>query len=96
MVESCHRCILYSRIFPYHSFTIFAAGSGKFYYGSFAESVLRFKEGATEGSVNGIVNDNVNAPVEYYNLQGVRVANPTAGQLIIKKQGTEVTKVLVK
>ena len=46
--------------------------------------------------VSNIVVDNNNAPVEYFNLQGVRVANPAAGQLVIKRQGTEVSKMLVK
>ena len=36
-----------------------------------------------------------NAPVEYYNLQGVRVANPENG-LYIKRQGNKAVKVLVK
>lgn len=81
-------------IFPYHSCTVYASTSQKFYYGSSYESVLKFKE--VEAGVNEVGIDNSNAPVEYYNLQGVRVANPAAGQLIIKKQGTEVSKVLVK
>ncbi len=37
-----------------------------------------------------------NAPVEYYNLQGIRVANPEAGQLLIRRQGTNVTKEIVR
>lgn len=36
-----------------------------------------------------------NAPVEYFNLQGVRVENPANG-LFIKRQGNTVTKVVVK
>ena len=36
-----------------------------------------------------------NAPVEYFNLQGVRVENPEAG-LYIRRQGNTATKVLVK
>lgn len=36
-----------------------------------------------------------NAPVEYFNLQGVRVANPSNG-LYIRRQGNQVSKVLVK
>ena len=36
-----------------------------------------------------------NAPVEYYNLQGVRVANPANG-IFIKRQGSKVTKIYVK
>ena len=35
-----------------------------------------------------------NAPVEYYNLQGVRVANPENG-LYIKRQGNKVEKVIL-
>lgn len=35
------------------------------------------------------------APVEYYNLQGVRVANPTAG-LYIVKQGSKVSKTVIR
>ena len=36
------------------------------------------------------------ADVEYYNLQGVRIANPTPGQIVIRRQGNDVRKVLVK
>jgi hypothetical protein len=42
-----------------------------------------------------VVDDNSNAPVEYFNLQGVRVANPENG-LYIRRQGNKATKVLVK
>ena len=37
-----------------------------------------------------------NAPVEYFNLQGIRVANPEAGQLLIKRQGNKATKVIIR
>lgn len=46
--------------------------------------------------VDGIAVDNNTAEVEYYNLQGVRVSNPAAGQLVIKRQGTEVSKTIVR
>lgn len=36
-----------------------------------------------------------NAPVEYYNLQGIRVQNPTGG-LYIKRQGSKTSKVLIR
>ena len=36
----------------------------------------------------------IEAPVEYYNLQGVRVMNPNNG-LYIKRQGNKVTKVIL-
>jgi hypothetical protein len=45
-------------------------------------------------SVSSIAVDNT-APVEYFNLQGVRVANPQNG-LFIRRQGNTATKVLVK
>ena len=35
-----------------------------------------------------------NAPVEYFNLQGVRVENPSNG-LYIRRQGSKVTKVII-
>lgn len=34
------------------------------------------------------------APVEYYNLQGIHVTNPSAGQILIRKQGSSVKKVV--
>ena len=37
-----------------------------------------------------------NAPVEFFNLQGVRIAEPAAGQIVIRRQGNKVSKVFVK
>ena len=37
--------------------------------------------------------DNSNAPVEYFNLQGQRVANPANGQILIRRQGSQASKV---
>lgn len=49
----------------------------------------------TEGAgINDITVDNTNAPVEYFNLQGVRVANPENG-VFVRRQGTEVSKVIL-
>lgn len=51
----------------------------------------------TYGGVLGVDADaDLNAPVEFFNLQGVRVANPTEGQLVIRRQGTKVEKVVLK
>lgn len=50
-------------------------------------------------AINNVLSDadaDVNAPVEFVNLQGVRVANPTEGQLVIRRQGTKVEKVVLK
>lgn len=46
--------------------------------------------------VEGIHVDNSNAPVKYYNLQGVEVANPAKGQIVIKKQGNQTSKFIAK
>lgn len=40
------------------------------------------------------VNDE-NAPVEYYNLQGIRVDNPANG-IFVRRQGNNVTKVVIR
>ena len=45
-----------------------------------------------ESGLNTVITDN-NAPVEYYNLQGVRVADDAKG-LVIRKQGNNVAKVI--
>ena len=36
------------------------------------------------------------APVTYYNLQGIRVQKPLAGQTVIRRQGNSVRKILVR
>ncbi len=47
--------------------------------------------------IDSIVEDEVdeNAPVEYYNLQGIRVENPTNGFYIVK-QGNKVSKRIIR
>ena len=49
--------------------------------------------GGTLTDVEDIATD-ANYPIEYYNLQGVRVANPENG-IFIKKQGSKTTKVVL-
>ncbi|MDE5568680.1 MAG: Omp28-related outer membrane protein [Muribaculaceae bacterium] len=71
--------------------------------------VLNLKDGTIENAYtiasdgNGnyagiepvIVDNDEEAPVEYYNLQGVRVNNPSTG-VFIRRQGNKVSKVLVR
>lgn len=38
-------------------------------------------------------NNDTDAPVEYYNLQGIRLAQPAAGQIVIRRQGNTATKI---
>lgn len=47
----------------------------------------------TQSGINGIEADDSNAPVEYYNLQGIRVDNPANG-IYIRRQGSRVEKVV--
>lgn len=61
--------------------------------GYFKNTTITF--GGT-GAINEVAVDNNNAPVEYFNLQGVRVNEPVAGQIVIRRQGNEVSKLLVK
>lgn len=53
-----------------------------------------YKDAVEDSAVIEIASDE-NAPVEYYNLQGVRVANPEKG-LYIVKQGNKVSKRIIK
>jgi hypothetical protein len=52
-------------------------------------------ENVTVAGINGVAADSQDAPVEYYNLQGVRVSNPGTG-LYIRRQGTKVEKVAIR
>ena len=45
--------------------------------------------------VQGVAIDDANAPVEYFNLQGVRVSNPENG-LYIRRQGNKVEKIIIR
>ncbi len=48
--------------------------------------------GTQDAGVEAIAEENADAPVEYFNLQGVRVAEPANG-IFIRRQGGKVTKV---
>lgn len=78
-------------------------GSGETYYYypmTNTQIVLNFDlDELAAAGVNTVAADatfDVNAPVEYFNLQGIRVANPEAGQLLIKRQGNKATKVVIR
>ncbi len=47
---------------------------------------------SNQAGVETVVVENADAPVEYFNLQGVRVAEPANG-IFIRRQGNKVTKV---
>ncbi len=49
----------------------------------------------TTGVENVVVEDSADAAVEYYNLSGLRVAEPSTG-IYIRRQGNKASKVLIK
>lgn len=64
-----------------------------------------FKDGETSytielpedwAGVEGIASDMAEGPAKYYNLQGVEVAAPVKGQLVIKTQGGKSTKFIAR
>ena len=49
---------------------------------------------AGNDAVNNVAVD-ANAPVEYFNLQGMRVENPAKGNIYIKRQGANTSKIVL-
>ncbi len=46
--------------------------------------------------VDDVADDDANAPVEYYSLQGYRIDNPTPGTIVVRRQGNTVSKMMIK
>ncbi len=76
------------------------APQGQYYYSVVAlnadgakslVSDLANVEVGTQGCID--IEVDPTAPVEYFNLQGIRVANPAPGQIYIRRQGTTATKI---
>lgn len=51
--------------------------------------------GETTTAVGTITTDDLDAPVEYFTLQGVRVDNPLPGAVYVRRQGSHATKVRI-
>ncbi|MCM1076480.1 MAG: fibronectin type III domain-containing protein [Bacteroides sp.] len=68
--------------------------SGEVYLNSLRISDADGNFGADFSGIADVIADR-EAEVEYFNLQGVRVANPTPG-LYIRRQGTRVEKVVIR
>ncbi len=64
------------------------------YWHPFRDFTLEMWDAAGAG-VDNVAVDNANAPVEYFNLQGIRVAQPENGIFIVK-QGNKVTKQVIR
>ena len=77
---------------PPNSLMIFTGTTQDIFYCSeTAPTTLTFTQKADTNGIEDITVDD-NAPVEYYNLQGIRVANPSNG-VYIQRQGNKATKV---
>ena len=61
-------------------------------YGAVVNEIRLVTPGGDITSIVGIGADSNDAPVEYFNLNGLRVENPTDG-IFIRRQGDKVTKV---
>lgn len=49
-----------------------------------------------ETGIDNVVAGEADAPVKYFNLQGIEVAKPAAGQVVIRKQGNNATKFMAR
>ncbi|MCC8038417.1 MAG: hypothetical protein LIP02_09870 [Bacteroidales bacterium] len=65
--------------------------------GTDAEGAVALSDAYLEAKLSSVIStmavDDSDAPVEYYTLQGIRVANPTPGTIVIRRQGSHVTKI---
>lgn len=77
--------------------TRFPVGNYKFTITSDANGNKTLSKGdaTIQTGVENVADDNADAPVEYYTLQGIRVMEPAAG-IYLRRQGSAVTKILVK
>lgn len=65
-------------------------------YASLAGTGATYAQYASPTSgISDIIPGDENAPVEYYNLQGIRVADPTPGMYIMR-QGSKTSKVVIR
>ncbi len=74
--------------------TVIVKGDLENYFGAPGVKNTEYVSGLPTNGIADIVADE-NAPVEYFNLRGIRVENPENG-LYIRRQGNKVTKVIVK
>lgn len=51
---------------------------------------------SNSNAVESIDSEDLQAPVEYFDIMGRRVNNPAKGQIVIRKQGKSVSKILSK
>lgn len=61
-----------------------------------ANATTKLQLPASWAGIEGVASDSGNSdqPVEYFNLQGIRITNPTPGQLYISRQGNTAKKII--
>ena len=69
-----------------------------YWFGIMEPLTITFDKSLIEmgGVADVAVDEEVNGPAKYYTIQGVEVANPTAGQIYIVKEGNKVTKRIIR
>jgi hypothetical protein len=66
------------------------------FFAYYQSAKITINASTDNSGISNVAVDNSNAPVEYYNIQGMRINNPEAGQLVIKRQGTSVSKQIIR
>lgn len=79
---------------PEVGYTVVISGNLEVYNNKKEISVGNIVSYTKESGVENVIANDSNAPVKYYNLQGVEVANPESG-LYIRVQGDKATKVIL-
>ncbi len=65
-------------------------------FGTLGNVQVAFEVDGVEEIIADAAANNENAPVEYYNLQGMKINNPAAGQIVIRRQGNKSAKMIVR
>ncbi len=75
----------------------FTGRTNKFGFNSetYKEPIKLYTTGSDKNTDTYIISTDDNTPIEYYNLQGIKVENPSHG-LYIKRQGQKITKILIQ
>ncbi len=73
---------------PYESLDLFNSFVGN----NVTDAVITIKK--DDAGVNNVVADPAKAPAQYFNLQGMQLTNPEAGQVVIVKEGNTAKKVI--
>lgn len=87
-----------TKVFSFPSFSFVATRYGIDYFGDMSglttgNGLLQLID-AGDAGVNNVVADPAKAPAQYFNLQGMQLSNPEAGQVVIVKEGNSAKKVI--